>query len=111
MATSPLVFTYNNPGTNVLNHYLVNQPSSPLAGNSTVELYTVQSSSINLQGVTLTVQFYDTIVAPATPDQKTSLLVETATIIASTATDTLGTLSYGLQLQNPVPGTDPLPVY
>jgi hypothetical protein len=57
-----------------------------------------------VQGVTLTLQFYENLVTPSATAQ-TSLLVKNLTIIASSATNTLGTMSFVQQFQNPVQGS------
>lgn len=104
---SPLVFTYNVPGTSELDNQFVNAPTSPLPGLSTAFVTDLQSPNLVLQGVTLTFQFYGNNVTPAT-GAATSLRVDNiTTIIASSATNTLGTLSYVLQYQNPVSTTFP----
>ena len=105
---SPLVFTYNYPGTSVLDNIFVNSPTSPLPGTSDAVLINLQSPNIISQGVTLTIQFINNLAAPATTTSIRSLRVENITIIASSATNTLGTLSYVFQYQNPVPGSDPI---
>ena len=103
---SPIVFTYNNPRTNLINNYFENASKSPLPGLSTLTLYGLQSPNILVNGVKLTLQIYGNTVDPK--DAATSLKIENCTIIASSATNTLGTLSYVVQYQNPVPGSDPI---
>ena len=105
---SPLVFTYNYPGSSQLDNQFVNAPTSPLPGLSDAILINLQSPNLILQGVTLTLQYYDNYVAPASTTAITSLEVDNITIIASFGTNTLGTLSYVFQHKNPVPGKDPL---
>lgn len=105
---SPLVFTYNYPASLELDNNFVNAPTSPLPGTSSAIFLNLQSSNLILQGVTLTIQFYNNLVAPATTTSISSLVVKNITIIASSGTNTIGTLSYVLQFQNPVDGSDPL---
>jgi len=103
MSTSPLVFAYSSLPTELDNTF-VNAPTSPLPGTSSASLANLQSSNLILQGVTFTIQFYNNLVTPAT-GETTSLTVKNLTIIASSGTNTIGTLSYVFQYQNPVPGS------
>ena len=107
MSASPLVLVYNVPGTFVLHNYFVDASGSPLPGLSTVALFTVQSPNLVLQGVKLSLQLYSNNVTPEA-DAKTRLVVNNYTLIVSSATNTLGTLSWAEQYQNPVPGKDPI---
>ena len=105
--SSPLIFTYNYPGTSALDNIFLDASGSPLPGTSGARLLGLQSPNVTLQGVTLTIQFYYNDVTPLL-GAKTSLVVENVTIIASSATNTVGTLSYVFQYQDRVPGDDPL---
>jgi len=105
MSASPLVLTYTYPGDSQLSNIFVDASGSPLPGTSTADLITLQSPNFNVQNATLTIQFYDNLVKPKT-GQKASLIVENVTVIASTATNTIGTLSWVQQYQNPVPASD-----
>jgi hypothetical protein len=105
---SPLVFTYNYPKSSELDNIFVNAPTSPLPGTSSTGLLSLQSPNLVLQGVTLTIQGYNNRVAPASVSSPTSVSVQNLTIIASSGTNTLGTLSYIREFPNPVPGKDPL---
>jgi len=107
---SPLVFTYNYPGSSLLENQLVNAPTSPLPGTSSTVLINLQSPNLVLQGVTLTIQGYNNRVDPASVSSPTSVTVQNNTIIASSGTNTLGTLSYIREFPNPVPGKDPRPI-
>ena len=108
MSASPLIVTFNYPTSLELDNNFVNAPTSPLPGTSAAILLNLQSPNFNVQNATLTIQFYNNLVAPATPTSVSSLVVKNITIIASSATNTIGTLSYVLQFQNPVNTTDPL---
>jgi len=103
---SPLVFTYNE-SSKLLVNYFEDASGSSLPGVSGATLFTLQSPNLFIKGVTLTLQFYNNVVTPA-PDANTSLQCGNVTIIASSGTNTLGTLSYSRQYQNPVAGKDPL---
>jgi hypothetical protein len=105
--SSPLVFTYNIPGTLLLSNLFENRLSSPLPGASGVGLINLQSVNINLNGVTLTLQNYGNTVTPL-PGATTSLQVYNETIIASYGSDTIGTLTWVQQYPNPVPSTESL---
>ena len=111
MSASPLLFTYNNPGSLKLNNIFVDASGSPLPGSSGTQLYILQSPNLNLQGVTLTLQGYTNIVIPtSTKTSPTSLQVNNVTVIASIGTNTIGTISYSRQNQNPIPATYTLKV-
>jgi len=107
MSASPLLLTYNYPGTSKLDNIFVDASGSPLPGTSGARLLILESPNFNVQGVTLTIQFYYNDVKPELGAQ-TSLVVENVTIIASSGTNTVGTMSYVFQYQDPVPGDDPL---
>jgi hypothetical protein len=98
--SSPLVLTYNIPLDPVLVNIFEDASGSPLPGTSTASLISLQSPNINLQNTTLTLQYYDNLVTPLA-GEKASLLVENLTVIASTATNTIGTLSWVQQYKNP----------
>jgi hypothetical protein len=107
MSASPLVFTYNIFDSRILGNIFVDGSGSPLPGTSNVTLNTLSCPNVNVQGITLTLQIYGNEVKPELGAQ-TSLRVANFTIIASSATNTLGTLTYTQQIQNPVRGNDPL---
>jgi hypothetical protein len=107
MSASPLVLTYNIVDSRILGNIFVDASGSPLPGRSNASLFTLQSPNINLQGITLTYQIYANLVEPVA-GANTSLGVSNSTLIASSATNTLGTLTWTQQIQNPVQGTDPL---
>lgn len=104
---SPLVFTYNNPKTKQLGNVFTDAPNSPLPGSIGTTLYTLESPYISVQGVTLTLQYYNNVVRPVS-GAKTSLFVANSTVIATSGTNTIGTLGWQQQYPNPVPGNDPL---
>ena len=106
MSASPLVFTYNYPGTSLLDNFLVDASGSPLPGDSKIVLNSCQSPNLNVQGITLTIQAYNNSVRPL-QGATTSVKVVNITIIASSATNTIGTMSFPFQFQNPIPGNDP----
>jgi len=107
MSASPLVFMHNIVDSRILGNIFVDASGSPLPGQSNASLLTLQSPNVNLQGSTLTLQVYGNEVKPQLGEQ-TSLRFTNNTIIASSATNTIGTLTYAQQYQNPVQGTDPL---
>ena len=107
MSASPLVFTYNYPLSSKLDNIFLDASGSPLPGTSTADLITLESANFIVQGATLTIQFYTNVAKPTT-GQITSLYVNNVTIIASSGTNTIGTMSWSQQYLNPVPGTDPL---
>ena len=107
MSASPLVFTYNIVDSRILGNIFVDASGSPLPGQSNASLFTLQSPNVNLHGITLTYQIYANLVKPVA-GANTSLLMQNITIIASSATNTIGTLTYTQQYQNPAQGTDPL---
>ena len=104
---SPLVFTYNNPITKQLGNVFTDASGSPLPGAVGTTLYTLESPNINLQGLTLTLQYYNNVVRPVS-GAKTSLFVANTTVLATSGTNTIGTLGWQQQYPNPVPGNDPL---
>jgi hypothetical protein len=97
-----LVFTYNADTSLLLANYLENDVKSPKAGLSAVSLYKLASPSLHLNGVTLTVQFYNNT-TPVTEDAITILRIVNGTIVASQGTNTIGTLTFTQQHQNPIP--------
>jgi hypothetical protein len=103
--SSPLVFTYTYPVDAQLSNIFVDASGSPLPGTSTADLITLKSPNFNVQDATVTLQFYDNLVKPKT-GEKSSLIVENVTVIASTTTNTIGTLSWVQQYQNTVPTSD-----
>jgi hypothetical protein len=105
--SNSLLFTYNIPNTLLLSNLFENRSSSPLPGASGVGLIHLQSVNIDLNGVTLTLQNYGNTVTPLS-GETTSLQVYNETIIASYGVDTIGTLTWIEQYQNPVPSTESL---
>lgn len=101
MSASPLVFTYTNPSDAELSNILVNQPTSPLPGVSTIFLYDLQSPNLVLQGATLTGQAYINTTLPKA-GETSYLVVQNNTVIASIGTNTIGTLTFVEQFQNPL---------
>lgn len=107
MSKSPLIFTYNNPNSGIIDNNLEVDPNSPYPGISNISLYRLESQNLILNGVTLTIQFYANI-AKSLLGQKTDLRIQTNTIVASTTSDTIGTLCYTRQYQNPLSDNDPI---
>ena len=106
MSGSPIIFTYKYPGDQVLENYLQNRESSPLPGLSFIGVYKLKSENIHLPGVTLTLQTYSNNVTPPIGD--TSFLqIGNVTIIASYGSNTIGTLSWQQQIENPLSVLDP----
>ena len=102
MLASPLVFTYNDPKSQELGNIFKNAESSPEKGISGVSLYNLKSPHLNLPNVVLTFLVYSNIVIPKDPKAKTSLEVESITIMATNTSNTIGILTYTLQYQNPI---------
>lgn len=107
MSVSPLVFTYNLVASRILGNIFEDASDSPLPGRSSSNLFILESPNINLQGITLTYQNYGNFVKPDA-DANKSLSVQNITIIASSGTNTIGTMTYNQQFENLVRGTDPL---
>ena len=105
MPVSPLVFTYNEPKSQELGNDFKNEVESPRKGLTSAFLYDLQSSNLNVSNLTLTLLIYSNVVIPKNPkngtNAKTSLEVESMTIVATSISNTVGILTYTLQYQNP----------
>ena len=99
---SPFVFKYNFFTSNIFNNFLANTTASPNPGLSSIAIWRVVDSNLNITGVELTYQALINQLA-VKPNLNTQLEVLSGTLIANKDTDILGSMSWQIAFANPVP--------